>query len=237
LVARNGDRLREMANQLTTGTKRSVEVIAADLTSTVDLAKVETAIKQDSSISLLVNNAGFGGGAPLLESDVDKMEEMIDLNVTALTRLTYAAVPGFVARGRGTIVNISSLVAIMPELLNGVYGGTKAYVMAFTRSLNHELAGKGIRVQAVLPGSTASEFWNNAAGSTDHEIPKDMVMSTEELVDAALAGLNMGELFTIPSLPNMADFEAYEKARGVLLPNLSRSHAADRYGLSKHEAA
>jgi short-subunit dehydrogenase len=129
---------------------------------------------------------------------------------------------------------MSSLVAIAPELLNGVYGGTKAYVMAFTRSLNSELSAKGIRVQAVLPGSTASEFWNNAAGSPKHEIPKEMVMSTEELVDAALSGLTQGELFTIPSLPNLDDFKAYEKAREALIPNLSREHAAERYGLSKH---
>ena len=97
-------------------------------------------------------------------SDVDKMDDMISLNVTALTRLTYAAVPGFVARGRGTIINIASIVAISPETLNGVYGGTKAFVLALTHSLQHELADKGVRVQAVLPGATATEFWDIAGG-------------------------------------------------------------------------
>jgi short-subunit dehydrogenase len=90
------------------------------------------------------------------------MEEMIRLNVTALMRLTYATVPGFVERGTGTIINISSGVAIAPETLNGVYGGTKAFVLALTHSLVHELTDKGVRVQAVLPGATATEFWDTA---------------------------------------------------------------------------
>jgi short-subunit dehydrogenase len=79
-----------------------------------------------------VNNAGVGATAPLLDSDVEKMDEMIRLNVGALTRLTYAAAPGFVARGDGTIVNIASSVAISPETLNGVYGGSKAFVLALS---------------------------------------------------------------------------------------------------------
>src|SRR5258708_25307367 len=91
---------------------------------------------------------------------MNKMEEMISLNVSALTRLTYAAVPGFVARGTGTIINISSIVAISPEMLNGVYGGSKAYVLAFSHSLQHELAPKGIRFHAVLPGVTPTNFWD-----------------------------------------------------------------------------
>ena len=125
---------------------------------------------------------------------------MIRLNVTALTRLTYAAVPGFVARGNGTIINISSVVAIAPERLNGVYGGTKAFVLALTHSLVHELADKGVRVQAVLPGATATEFWD-VAGMPVHQLPPQIVMSADDLVDAALAGLDLGETVTIPSLP------------------------------------
>src|SRR4029077_1322169 len=111
-----------------------------------------------AGITLLVNNAGVGTAAPLLDSDVEKMDAMIRLNIGALTRLTYAAVPGFVARSGGTIINIGSIVAITPETLNGVYGGTKAFVLAFSISLHHELAEKGVRIQAVLPGATATDF-------------------------------------------------------------------------------
>jgi short-subunit dehydrogenase len=87
------------------------------------------------------------------------MEDMIALTIIALTRLTYAAAPAFVARGTGTIINIGSVVGISPETLNGVYGGTKAYVIALSHSLQHELADKGVRIHAVLPAATATEAW------------------------------------------------------------------------------
>ena len=143
------------------------------------------------SITLLVNNAGVGAAGPLLNSDVEKMDEMIRLNVGALTRLTYAAVPGFVARGGGSIINISSIVAISPETLNGVYGGSKAFVLAFSQSLQHELADKGVRVQAVLPGATATEFWDVAGLPVQH-LPTEIVMSAENMVDAALRRFRPG---------------------------------------------
>ncbi len=152
LVARNQSRLAALAQRLKSETGRSVETMAADLNDKTDLARIESTLRSNASITLLVNNAGVGAAAPLLNSDVDKMDEMIRLNVGALTRLTYAAVPGFVARGAGTIINISSIVAVSPETLNGVYGGSKAFVLALSQSLQHELAPKGIRVQAVLPG-------------------------------------------------------------------------------------
>ena len=126
LVARNMDRLASLARRITSRTGRKVETVQADLTSSADLRRVEDILRTNAGISLLVNNAGVGATKPLLASDVDKMEEMIRLNVTAPTRLAYAAVPGFVSRGGGTIINISSIVAIAPERLNGVYGGTKA---------------------------------------------------------------------------------------------------------------
>src|SRR5260370_2051618 len=103
-----------------------------------------------------------------------------------------------------TIVNIASSVAISPESLNGVYGGSKAFVLAFTQSLNHELAGKGVRVQAVLPGATATEFWD-IAGLPVRNLPTAIVLSAEDMVDAALAGLDQGEIVTIPSLSAKAE--------------------------------
>jgi short-subunit dehydrogenase len=231
LVARNSDRLRALASRLADETGRSVEIVTADLRNKADLARVETILRTDASITALVNNAGVGATAPLLSSDVGQMEEMIALNVTALTRLTYAAVPGFAARGTGTIVNISSTAAIAPEILNGVYGGTKAFVLTFSQSLHHELAGKGIRIQAVLPGATATEFWGIAGLPVEH-LPQGIVMPAEEMVDAALAGLDQGELITIPALPNAGDWEAFEAARQTLVPNLSFATPAARYRLA-----
>ncbi len=138
LVARNQTRLDELARRLTDDTGRSVEVVAADLRKRTDAARIEKVLRTDASITMLVNNAGVGATGPLLASDVDKMEEMIALNVNALTRLTYAAVPGFVARGSGAIINIASIVGIAPEVLNGVYGGSKS-----VRPRLHAVASKG----------------------------------------------------------------------------------------------
>jgi short-subunit dehydrogenase len=229
LVARNRAKLDKLATRLTNETKRSIEVLPADLNDKSDLARVEDALKRDSSLTLLLNNAGNGTFAPLLDSDVNKMSAMISLNVNALTRLTYAAAPGFVARGAGTIINISSIVAISPEMLNGVYGGAKAYVLAFSHSLQHELAPKGIRVQAVLPGATATEFWD-AGGLPVHNLPSEIVMTTENLVDAALSGLDQGELVTIPALPDKAEWDRFETARRDMSTRLSRTEPAARYG-------
>jgi short-subunit dehydrogenase len=228
LVARRADRLREVAKRLTSESGRNVETIAADLTQTSDLAEVEKVLKTDQSITLFLNNAGIASASPLLQSKVDDMERMISINVTALTRLAYAVVPGFVARGRGTIINIASIVAVNPTVLNGVYAGSKAFVLAFSQSLQHELADKGIRVQAVLPGATATELWDKS-GLPLENLPREIVMSTEDMVDAALAGLDQGEFATIPSLPDKADWDAFEKARRVLFPNLSRAKPAARY--------
>jgi uncharacterized protein len=238
LVARNQHKLAALAQRLRIETQRSIEVLAADLTDRKDVARVEAALRSNAGINVLVNNAGMGSGAPLLSSDVELMERMIDLNVTALTRLTYAAVPGFVARRSGTIINIASVVGIAPELLNGVYGASKAFVLAFSRSLQKELAPHAIRVQAVLPGATATDFWD-VAGIPIATLPKEIqerVMPAADLVDAALAGLDQGESVTIPALPDVADWTAYERARENLLPNLSRAKPAVRYAIQSTSA-
>ena len=232
LVARRADKLHTLAQTLTNRTGRSVEILTADLTQPADLAKVEAVLKTDASITLLVNNAGVGATAPLLQANVDDMERMITLNVTVLTRLAYAVAPAFVARGRGTIINIASIVALAPELLNGVYGASKAFVLALSQSLHHELADKGVRVQAVLPGATATDFWDTAGTPVTH-LPTEIVMPAQAMVDAALAGLAQGELVTIPSLPDIMQWDAFEHARKALGPGLSRSAPAARYHVSQ----
>jgi uncharacterized protein len=236
LVARNRDRLQAIANRLSSETGRSVEVVVADLGNKADVARVETVLRTDASITMLVNNAGVGATAPLLGSDIEKMDEMIALNVSALTRLTYAAAPGFVARGGGTIINLASIAALSPETLNGVYGGSKAFVVALSQSLHHELAGKGVRIQVIVPGATATEFWG-IAGLPVENLPKAIVMSAEDMVDAALAGLDQGELVTIPALADKADWDAFEAARRTMAPKLSRSAPAARYGVGHSASA
>jgi short-subunit dehydrogenase len=235
LVARNQSRLEELATRLRDETGRLVEVVPADLNDSADLLRVETILRTNSTISMLVNNAGIGGAAPLLASDVEAMDRMVRLNVLALTRLTYAAAPAFVERGSGTIINIASIVAISPETLNGVYGGSKAFVLAFSQSLQHELAEKGVRVQAVLPGATATEFWDVAGLPVNH-LPAEIVMAAPDLVDAALAGLDQGETVTIPSLEDKSDWDEYETARLAMAGKLSRTKPASRYNVGSEQA-
>jgi hypothetical protein len=231
LVARNAERLAALGADLARTTGRQVTVLPANLGEAADLARVEARLRRDSSIRMLVNNAGVASVAKLVDADVGEMERMIDLNITALTRLTYAVAPAFVARGAGTIINIASVVALTPEALNGVYGASKAYVLAFSHSLHHELAGKGVRVQAVLPGATATDIWETA-GRSWRELPPQIVMSVEDMVDAALAGLDQGERVTLPALQDPEGWNRLEAARGALAGKLSGSHPAPRYRLA-----
>jgi uncharacterized protein len=228
LVARNEERLHGVADSVTQAHGRNVTIVQADLGRSDDLARVEAILRDDRSITLLVNNAGFGAVTPLLDTDVARMEQMIDINVTAPTRLTYAAVPGFVARGGGTVINISSIVAVGPEIMNGVYGASKAFVLALTQSLHHELAGKGIRVQAVLPGATATDFWD-IAGMAHSNLPEGMVMRSADMVDAALAGLDQGEVVTIPPLQDGDDWSRYEASRRELAGRFAHATPGERY--------
>lgn len=230
LVARNQARMADLAKKLVSETASDVEILSADLTDSKDLVRLEQILREDSRVTLLVNNAGVAATMPLLNSDVDAMSRMIALNVEALTRLTYAVVPAFVKRGAGVVINIASVVAIAPELLNGVYGGAKAFVLGFSQSLRRELANTGAKVQVVLPGVTATDLWKRV-GRPLEAMPKEIVMTAEDMVDAALAGLDQGEFVTIPSLPDAGQWESYEAARNALKPNLSRSKPAARYGV------
>jgi uncharacterized protein len=228
LVARNRGRLDGLAKRLAKETGRTVDVVPADLNDKADLGRIEALLRTRAGITLLVNSAGVAATSPLLASDIDQMDDMIALNVRALTRLTHAAASGFVARGGGTIINLSSVVGIAPERLNGVYGATKAFVLALSLALHKELAEKNVRVQAVLPGATATDIWRKA-GLPVENLPSESVMQVDDMVDAALAGLDQGELVTLPALPDAADWQAYEAARQKLIPNLSRRVPAARY--------
>ena len=228
LVARRADRLEALSKEVQERYGSSVEVVAADLTDPTDLTRLEKLVAADKRVTMLVNNAGNAKLAPLSRTSTEDAASMIALNVTALTRLALAVVPGFVERKNGLLINIASVVALAPELLNGTYSGSKAYVVNFTQALKNEVEGKGVTVQAVLPGATATPFWDRA-GLPVHNLPGDWVMTSEDMVDASLAGLERHELVTIPSLPDIADWETFEAARKALGPNLSRQKPAARY--------
>jgi len=228
LVARDRNKLDILATRLAEETGVKTESLQADLTSKSDLVRVEERLRNDKQIALLLNNAGMSVEGSLVGGDLDHLETMIQLNVVATTRLAGAVAPAFVARGRGTIINIASVVALAPELFNGAYSGTKAYLLNLSQALHQEIGAKGVRVQAVLPGATRTAIWEKS-GTDVSKLPAGILMEVDEMVDAALAGLDLEEIVTIPSLPNIAEWEAFNAARLALGPNLSRDHSADRY--------
>ncbi len=228
LVARDRERLDTLAVKLAARDGVRTEILRTDLADSVALKRVEQRLAEDHDITMLVNNAGGAVLGPFIDSDIDKNEAMIKLNVIAPTRLAHAAAKRMAGQGSGTIINIGSVVAMLAERFAAAYCATKAYMLSFSQTLDAELKSKGVRIQAVLPGTTRTEIWERA-GMDVNQLPQHMLMGVEDMVDAALAGLDMGELITIPSLPDMADWERYTAARHGLAPNLSLSRPAPRY--------
>ena len=226
LVARDQKRMEALAARLRQETGVAIDIIGADLTQPADLAVVETRLRDDARIGVLVNNAGTALGGSFIEQSTDEVARLLALNTTALLRLTSAVAPRFARAGEGAIINIGSVVGFAPEFGMAVYGATKAFVLFLSQGLNLELGPKGVYVQAVLPAATRTEIWEHA-GVDVNTIPG--VMEVGELVDAALVGFDRREAVTIPPLPDAEQWNTYQVARQAMLPNTSQVHAAARY--------
>ena len=197
LLARREDRLRELAEELGRKFGIRAEVLAADLSSAEDLERVAGWIAQVEDLDLLVNNAGFGVPGRFAEVDPRRNMEMIQVNLVAAVRLARAALPGMVQRGKGGIINVSSVAAFLPSAGNHTYGATKGYLNFFTRSLRDELEGTGVRVQALCPGYTYSEF-HDVLGTGRPQMPGFMWLPAEQVVAESLRGLEEDRLFVVP---------------------------------------
>lgn len=226
LVARDRARMEALAAELRSETAVKIDILPADLTDAGDLARVESRLREDELIGVVINNAGIAVPGGFADADVEAMDRLIRLNVTAVTRLIGAVVPRFLAQGEGAIVNVASVVGLAPEISLGAYGATKAYVLALSQSLQVELGGRGLYVQAVLPAATRTELWERS-GRDVNNIPG--MMDVGELVDAALAGFDKRELVTIPPLPDAGQWETFDAARKAMLPNFANEHPAARY--------
>jgi len=226
LVARDKSRLDALAARLQEAHQVTVDVLQADLTQQGDLAAVETRLREDARIGILINNAGMAQPGSFVQQSAQAIERLIALNTTALTRLAAAIAPRLVQAGTGTIVNIGSVVGFAPELGMTIYGATKAFVLFLSQGLNLELSPRGIYVQAVLPAATRTEIWERA-GVDINTLPE--VMDVEELVDAAMVGFDRRELVTIPPLHVAERWDALDGARQGLLSDVRQAHAADRY--------
>lgn len=252
LVARRSDRLTDLADELHSRTGAQVQSLAADLAVPEDLARIAERAAADD-VDLLVNNAGINGYGPFAEVDPALQTKVLALNVTAPTVLTRAAVPGMLARGRGAIVNVASMLAfagsLPPEPLpvRSVYAGTKGYLVTFTRTLAAELAagaggasdgeyGPALRVQVLCPGKTGTEFHLTAGdepvGGREHLVDSAEAMSAADVVTASLAALRTGEVVCVPALADPTAVERLAEAEAEVRgsPGDSGGGAlADRY--------
>lgn len=227
LVARNEARLASLADRLRADTGRAVEIIVADLGRSTDVAKVEDRLGQ-SDVTLLINNAGMSLPNDTLENGPDAIEAIIALNITAAGRLAIAAGKVFAARGKGAIVNTASILGVDYDTFEGIYAGSKAFLIALSQNIAGRVRDKGVRVQALLPGATRTEIWARSGKDVD-SFPADWVMDVNDLVDAALVGFDRGEEITIPPLAEEELWIAYEDARQALKGRLSRREPAARY--------
>lgn len=226
LVARDTKRMEELAKRLRLETGVTVDILVADLTKAEDLAKVEARLREDAKIGLLVNNAGMAAHGSYASPDLEGWQSLIALNITALTRLTGAVLPRYLKQGGGEIINIASVLAFAPEMPLGPYAATKSFVVTLTQGINAEVGARGIYAQAVLPAATRTEIWERSGRDVN---ALTGVMEVGEMVDAALVGYDRRETITLPSLPDAAQWDAYDGARKAMLPNFSQAHAAARY--------
>ncbi|MGE0425195.1 MAG: SDR family NAD(P)-dependent oxidoreductase [Reyranellaceae bacterium] len=226
LVARDKARLEALGARLHQETGVAIDILQADLTQPDELAVVEKRLREDARIGVLINNAGMSVGGKFVEQATDDVARLVALNTTALVRLANAVAPRFTQAGVGVIVNIGSVVGLAPELGMTVYGATKAFVLYLSQGLSLELASKGVYVQAVLPAATRTEIWQRS-GTDISKVAA--VMEVDELVDAALVGFDRREPVTIPPLPDVGQWEAFQAARQAMLPGFRQEHAAQRY--------
>jgi len=234
VVARRGDRLNELAKHLMENYQVTVEVLVADLGKPESMQTVEKRIAEDAALDLLVNNAGFGGYMPFVDLDPDKAEELINVKVLAITRLTRAALPGMIARGSGSIINVSSRLAFSAPLgsaqlpKRATYAGVNAYINTFSQLLQSELEGTGVQVQALCPGVVATEFHSHVGADTSR-FPAAIVMKPEDLVAASLAGLKLGEVICVPALEDVSQLEKIQDEQRRFFESSRTSGVASRY--------
>ncbi len=207
IVARRRERLETLAERLRTDHDVAVEVLVADLTNPAALQAVEQRVAEDTALALLVNNAGFAGYMPFIELEPDHAEELIRVHVIAVTRLTRAALPGMLSRGRGAVINVSSLLGFSASVPSSspmprrvVYAGCKAYINTFTEALHHELEGTGVLVQALCPGPVQDTEFHDHVPGFDRSRLGIAGMHAAEIVAASLKGLELGEVICIPGL-------------------------------------
>jgi short-subunit dehydrogenase len=233
LVARRRDHLEGLARRLRSDAGVEAEVICVDLTDPLEVSEVEARIADDQALEVLVNNAGFGGYQPFASIAPKLIDDLVAIHIRTVARLTRAALPGMIGRGRGAIINIASLLALSGTLppsplpYRATYAGAKAFMLAFTQALAGELAGTGVRLQVCLPGRVATEFHSSQGIDTSRLPPS---LTAEDVVTASLSGLAQGEIVCVPALADVSLLGRLDEAQVAVLQAAAWKPAlAERY--------
>jgi uncharacterized protein len=202
MTGRRREIIQAAALEISEGHGVKANVVLAELSEEKGVRKVLDAIEKAGAVHALVNNAGFGLGKLFHAEDAKNHERMIAVHVTAAVRLVRAVVPGMLDRGSGIIINVSSLGAFLPTPFNSVYGGTKAFLDIFTRSLHTEIGHRGIRLQCLCPGFTSTDFHKQMG--IEEEIKRQVKkwMEPEEVVECSMKALSRGGVVCIPGFQN-----------------------------------
>lgn len=199
LVARRKDLLEKLADELHTAHGTKCEIFVADLTAasvpSPVTALVDEVTRRNIQVELLINNAGFGYVSEIETTEVDRVVQMINLNIAALTELTYRLLSGMMQRGHGAVINVSSVAAFQPVAYMGVYAATKAFVLHFSEALWAEAREKGVTVMALCPGPTQTEFFD-VAGAKGW-LTKKRSQTPEEVVKCALRALEKKRQYVV----------------------------------------
>lgn len=203
LVARREDRLQTIGEELKERFGIAVEVLPADLSVPESVGRLVSMIQTREDIEILVNNAGFGVQGPFHTADIEKHVAMIHVHVLATVRLTHAVLPQMVARHRGYVINVSSLASFLTAPGAVSYCATKSYLNTFSKSVQAELQGTGVRIQALCPGFTYTEFHDVPDAKMDRSlIPRFMWMSADRVVSISLGAMSRRRVICVPGLVN-----------------------------------
>ena len=225
VVARDGNRLEALRRELEARYGIAVEVFPANLSIDTDVSLLAARVNQSPRLALLVNNAGFGTRGSLVDASPARQEAMLQLHTMAPMRLTQAALPVLLSNRRGGIVNVSSVASFLFSAFNVNYCATKAFLTTFSEGLAAELAGTGVRVQALCPGFTRSEFHQRMQADTGN-IPSWMWMSADKVVDASLNALERGwPVVCVPGLRYKLLVMALRVTPRWMISRVTRRHA------------
>jgi short-subunit dehydrogenase len=201
LVARREDRLRALQTEL--GGEEVAAILPRDLATREGAASLIRDLEtRGLEIDLLVNNAGFGLATPFLEQPLERLHEMVDLNVRAVLELTRGLLPPMVKRGRGAVINLSRIAAFQPVPYMAVYAATKSFILSLTEALAYETRGTGVYLQALCPGPTATEFLEVSKTHSGLFVRRMPMLTPEQVVEASLRGLEGRKRRVIPGFAN-----------------------------------